>query len=89
MNIYVFSSEHEVDKEACLAAHNAKRALHQNTNPLTWSDTLAQHAKAWADFMVENGTFAHDPNNKDEGENLYWSYSSTGVSSCADAVESW
>lgn len=79
----------KVDAAACLAAHNAKRALHQNTDPLTWSDTLAQHAKAWADFMAENGTFAHDPNRKDEGENLYMSYSSSGVSSCADAVESW
>ena len=95
MNIYVFtrgtSSGHGcMDKEACLTAHNAKRALHQNTNPLPWSDTLAQNAKAWADSMVETKTFEHDPDNKGvEGENLFWSSSLTDVGSCAEAVEAW
>ena len=82
--------EHQVgmDMEACLAAHNAKRALHQNSNPLTWSDTLAQNAKAWANSMVETKTFEHDPDNKDvEGENHFWSSSLTDVGSCAEAVE--
>ena len=77
-----------MDEDACLAAHNAKRALHQDTNPLTWSDTLAQHAKAWADYLAENDEFHHDPNLNGEGENLYWFWSSN-VKSCADAVESW
>ena len=77
-----------MDVNACLAAHNAKRALHQNTEPLTWSDTLAQQAKAWADHLVETNTFQHDPNNTNAGENLYWSFSST-VGSCAQAVEGW
>ena len=81
-----FFSEHEVDEVACLAAHNAKRALHQNTNPLTWSDTLAQEAKAWADTLAETNTFAHDKNRGKVGENLFKSGFS---SSCAQAVESW
>ena len=79
-----------MDKEACLAAHNAKCFLRQNTNPLTWSDTLAQNAKAWADSMVETKTFEHDPDNKGvEVENLFWSSSLTDVGSCADEVEAW
>ena len=78
-----------MDEVACLAAHNGKRALHLDTSPLTWSDTLAQDAKAWADTLAETDTFNHDPKIRGvQGENLYWSYSST-VSSCAEAVESW
>ena len=76
-----------MDEVACLEAHNAKRALHQNTNPLTWSNTLAQEAKAWADTLAETNTFAHDKNSGKVGENLYMS---TGFSSsCARAVEAW
>jgi len=79
-----------VDEVKCLAAHNDKRALHQQTSPLIWSDTLAQHAKAWADHLAEKGIVEHDPNLNDEGENIYWSISSTAkAQSCADAVEKW
>ena len=78
-----------MDKEDCLAAHNAKRALHQNTDPLTWSDTLAQNAKEWADYLAKENKRDHDPSIKGvQGENIYWSRSST-VSSCKKAVESW
>ena len=84
-----FFSEHEVDEYACLKAHNDKRALHQNTEPLTWSDTLAQNAKVWADRLA-TGSSGHDPDRDDEGENIYTSWSSSPtVSSCADAVDSW
>lgn len=75
-----------MDEDACLKAHNDKRALHQNTEPLTWNDTLAQYAKEWAD-KLRNGASGHDPKEKG-GENIYWSWSST-VRSCADAVEAW
>lgn len=90
--VFFFLWTHEVDKEACLVAHNAKRAFHQNTNPLTWSDTLAQLAKAWADHLVEQTEkrLEHDPSNKDvEGKNLIYSFSPTDVYSCAEAVEAW
>lgn len=77
-----------MDEDACLKAHNDKRALHQNTEPLTWNDTLAQNAKEWADELI-NGKSGHDPDrDSNEGENIYWSWSST-VGSCADAVEDW
>ncbi|KAL9981253.1 hypothetical protein ACROYT_G009930 [Oculina patagonica] len=42
-----------VDEDACLQAHNSKRALHQNTPALVWDATLAQDAKDWADHLAE------------------------------------
>ena len=86
VNIYYFS-QHEVDEDACLQAHNAKRALHQDTPALVWDATLAEHAKAWADHLAATGKFDHDMNTA-EGENLFKSTGSK-VSTCADAVESW
>jgi len=79
-----------VDEVKCLAAHNAKRALHQQTSPLIWSDTLARHAKAWADHLVETGVVGHDPNLNDEGENIYLINSTNPkAKSCEDAVDFW
>ncbi|XP_020622428.1 ectin-like [Orbicella faveolata] len=71
---------------ACLQAHNAKRALH-GSQPLAWSDVLAQHAQAWADHLAATETFVHEQG-IDEGENLYFVRAST-TRSCSDAVESW
>ena len=76
-----------MDVDACLQAHNAKRALHQDTPALVWDATLAGHAKAWADHLAATGTFEHDMSSS-EGENLYWAAGST-AKTCADAVESW
>ncbi|KAJ7377240.1 hypothetical protein OS493_030051 [Desmophyllum pertusum] len=78
----------QVDEAACLQAHNGKRALHEGTSPLVWDATLAQHAKEWADHLASTGTFDHDSDRGDEGENLYKATASA-VKSCADAVEAW
>ncbi|XP_078362815.1 ectin-like [Oculina patagonica] len=79
----------QVDGDACLQAHNAKRALHQNTPALVWDATLAQHAKDWADVLAQNGSI-HHATGTGEGENLYkYSTSGSTVETCADAVESW
>lgn len=75
-----------VDPDACLQAHNAKRALH-GAPALMWDDKLAQDAKNWADHLASIGYPVH-AQNIDEGENLF-SSSSGFVSSCSDAVESW
>ncbi|XP_078362816.1 ectin-like [Oculina patagonica] len=77
----------KVDEDACLQAHNAKRALHQNTPALVWDATLAQHAKDWADHLAEIGSLQH-AQVTGQGENLYWAGGSS-VASCADAVQSW
>ena len=82
----IFVSNNEVDPDACLHAHNAKRALH-GAPALMWDDKLAQDAKNWADHLASIGYPVH-AQNIDEGENLF-SSSSGFVSSCSDAVESW
>ena len=47
-----------VDKNACLSAHNARRARH-GARPLTWDDTLAHHAQEWADHLLGIGRMVH------------------------------
>lgn len=49
---FLFLFAHVVDPDACLKAHNEKRALHPGTPMLVWDDTLAQHAKTWADHLA-------------------------------------
>lgn len=59
-----------MDVEDCLRAHNAKRALHQDTPALVWDAKLARRAKKWAKRLAKTGTLQHDPNLRSEGENL-------------------
>ena len=75
-----------MDWNACLQAHNVKRVLH-GAPPLVWDAELAQHAKAWADYLASTEKFEH-AQNTGEGENLYWG-SDSHVKTCSDAVESW
>jgi hypothetical protein len=43
-----------------LAVHNQERAL-VGVLPLTWNNTLAAGAQAWADHMATTGQFGHAP----------------------------
>lgn len=57
------------DRDACLHAHNKARSFHKVPS-LTWSDDLAEGAKNWAVYLLENDYFenkTHYP----VGENLY------------------
>ncbi|CCE64777.1 hypothetical protein TPHA_0I02760 [Tetrapisispora phaffii CBS 4417] len=64
-----------------LNAHNAKRALHQDTNSLEWSSDLASYAQNYADNYDCSGTLTHSGGSY--GENLAAGYDG------ADAVEAW
>lgn len=75
-----------MDPDACLQAHNEKRALH-GAPALVWDNKLAQDAKNWEDHLASTGRLVHAKNIA-EGENLY-SGSSGFVTSCSDAVKSW
>ena len=75
-----------MDPDACLQAHNEKRALH-GAPALVWDNKLAQDAKNWADHLASTGRLVHAKNIA-EGENLY-SGSSGFVKSCSNAVKSW
>ena len=54
---------------ALLAPQNAVRAR-VGEAPLTWSDTLADAARDWAQRLIASGRFEHRPGNR-YGENLY------------------
>ncbi|KAH3666004.1 hypothetical protein OGAPHI_004193 [Ogataea philodendri] len=59
-----------------LNEHNAKRELH-GVDALTWDDTLAQYAQAYADKYDCSGTLTHSGGQY--GENLALGYSTTGT----------
>ncbi len=73
-----------IDREL-LAAHNTYRRDVAEPS-LTWSDSLAQGAKAWARHLAESHEFAHSkaPN---VGENLWMG--SSGKYTAAQMVKSW
>ncbi|TAL39851.1 MAG: SCP-like extracellular [Spirochaetes bacterium] len=76
------------DKEAIaevLAAHNRYRA-ELGLPALAWSDTLAQHAKAWAKELAKKGSLVH-ATGTGEGENLWMGTS--GYFSFTQMVDGW
>jgi len=75
-----------VDHDACLQAHNAKRALH-GASPLVWNDTLTQHAQTWADHLLSLDSLVH-ANGIGEGENLAWGKGPT-FRTCVNAMNGW
>ena len=64
-----------------LNEHNKFRALHVDTAPLTWSDTLATYAQNYADQYDCSGVLTHSDG--PYGENLALGYTDTG------AVDAW
>lgn len=67
--------------KSMLNEHNIKRALHQDTNPLTWSDELAQYAQNYANNYDCSGNLVHSGG--PYGENLAIGYSPVG------SVDAW
>ncbi|KAL3235048.1 Uncharacterized protein RNJ44_02836 [Nakaseomyces bracarensis] len=64
-----------------LNEHNVKRALHQDTNALTWSDELAAYAQNYADNYDCSGNLVHSGG--PYGENLALGYTAVG------SVDAW
>lgn len=64
-----------------LNEHNVKRALHEDTPALSWSDTLATYAQNYADDYDCSGTLTHSGGSY--GENLALGYDAAG------AVDAW
>ncbi|KAH3679300.1 hypothetical protein WICMUC_001124 [Wickerhamomyces mucosus] len=65
-----------------LSFHNEKRALHENTPPLTYSSQIAENSQEYANEYNCNGTLIHHENPL-YGENLALGYETTA------AVEAW
>ncbi|SCU98327.1 LADA_0H12222g1_1 [Lachancea dasiensis] len=68
-------------ESSMLKAHNDKRALHEDTSDLSWSDTLASYAQDYADKYDCSGSLTHSGG--PYGENLACGYSGAG------SVEAW
>jgi len=75
-----------------LDAHNAVRAAAPSANPplpnLTWDETLAGHAQAWADTCTDNHNPNRNVNGQIVGENMYFSSGST-PDNPSDVVDAW
>ena len=75
-------------------AHNALRALHEDTNPLEWNTELAIEAQEYAEELMRLNTASttvkliHEVHSNDMGENLYWRDNSE-LGTCADASLAW
>ncbi|HEY2473724.1 MAG TPA: CAP family protein [Candidatus Cybelea sp.] len=69
-----------------LAAHNTYRAA-VGVPPLTWSDELARSAQAWANALTSSVEFAHDPDVRNQGENLWMG--TTGAFSLTQMIDGW
>ena len=67
-------------QEVGLIAHNDFRKLHRDTKALSHLDTLCAGAREHAMFMADTEKFAH-AEDLEEGENLYWGWSSKGQGS--------
>lgn len=74
------SSDLSDNASTFLNAHNAKRALHQNTGSLTWSTELESYAQNYADQYDCSGNLVHSGG--PYGENLALGY---GLSGSIDA----
>lgn len=71
-------------EDALLDAHNQYRS-DVGVAPLTWSDTVAASAQAWADRLAATDSFEHSASGY--GENIW--KGTTGAYSPADMVDSW
>ncbi|XP_066921415.1 venom allergen 5 2-like [Clytia hemisphaerica] len=73
----ITEEQRKVISDSCLAAHNAKRALHINTPPLQYNDALAERAQWYAEYLELQNEWEHDPcmsfghGSTHIGENLY------------------
>ncbi|WP_239017728.1 CAP domain-containing protein [Sphingomonas aracearum] len=76
-------------RDAMLTGHNRARAI-VGVPPLAWDDTLAAHARAYAEEMARTGRFQHAEQPQGpgrEGENLFTG--TRGAYSYAEMVQLW
>jgi len=66
-----------------------KRALHQNTNSVSYDPSFEADTQSWADHLLSINSLSH-ATGTGYGENLYWAGSSVeSYKSCVEAVDSW
>ena len=98
----LFSSDFAYDlfDRNCVTEHNRLRKLH-GAQSLSWSESLAEDAQNWAEYLAQNDKIEHDYETlaeKDEGENIAWftppkpkcqgDWKSNCVT-CSEVVQNW
>ena len=68
--------------------------MHPGTPDMEWDPELENLAQAWADSLIVNNKFEHDPKNREQGtgENLYtYQYDGLNATSigCERASKAW
>ena len=89
----VLSSEHQLSnaqtnqslESKILAVHNSERAK-VGVAPLTWSNSLAAGAQAWAEHVATTGRFVHDPGRGAVGENMAGFFSDVSEPCCGQSA---
>src|SRR5437763_749399 len=70
-----------------LEAHNAVRKS-VRVKALSWSEKLASNAQQWADSLIRQGGFRHQPRNV-YGENLFALMGNNPRGTAAEVVANW
>lgn len=74
LHIFLSGSAYDLFDRDCVTEHNRLRRLH-GAQPLSWSESLAEDAQKWAEYLAINDRIEHDGDTlaeKDEGENIAW-----------------
>ncbi|KAL9952872.1 hypothetical protein ACROYT_G040196 [Oculina patagonica] len=77
-------------EQDCLDSHNNFRSLHSGLQPMTWNEDIAQGARNWSQFLLQNQTLLRDDavlNSQNLGENLWRVFSSPAQPICNNASE--
>lgn len=71
---FLLGNAYDLFDRDCVTEHNKLRRLH-GAQPLSWSESLAEDAQKWAEYLAINDKIEHDGEtsaDKDEGENIAW-----------------
>ncbi len=77
-------------EQDCLDSHNYFRLLHSAFLTMTWNDDIAQGARNWSQFLLQNQSLLHEDavlNSQNLGENLWRVFTSPAQPICSNASE--
>ncbi|XP_078352256.1 mucin-like protein, partial [Oculina patagonica] len=77
-------------EQDCLDSHNNFRSLHSAFTPMTWNRDIANGARTWAQFLLQNQSLLHEVavlNSQNLGENLGRVFTSPAQPICSNASE--
>lgn len=75
-------------EQDCLDTHNNFRLLHAAVGPLTWNTELAEGARNWSQFLLQNRSLLHEVDvlhSKNLGENLGFVFTAPSQPICSNS----